>query len=452
VTVNKNIISIENNDVTSDVITFAALQLKLSTSPRWLKYILSKFVGYYNGEMNQFSVNDQGELSLSPIPIVSDNNSARQTLPIVIVARTYYRELVTTYPIDNKKELKKLLRLQFPNKHADDDLYSNITSHYHIWKAAEGKTPVNVWQFLTNVPTAFLQLPETLLFSSLVTHNQILCIDRGSFNNSAGSASESGENTNGSKENTTDALFVAKNSEAIHSLDKSTSINTTQLFAMAVGVAKTQTDKIINAVQFTSALVLGLQKTPTYMLASFIQWPATIDKVKWLKSIILPFTIVFTSYLALSSGYLGYKYQSLHTALESQGSDVDIALERQQGLDQQLARHKALDTFFSKQSNLSPFWLVFVDLMPQASFSNIRTEQGRIVLRGRAIKAIALLDLLSKHPLASNAKFDNPTRASNGTENFVISFELNNTVSKEFKAQAPEVKTLKNSEVSNAGA
>lgn len=130
-----------------------------------LKKILCSFVGYYDGALNCFETSSNGELTLKQ---VSEHNIDKKFL-ILIVARNFYSEQARNYPVENKKELKKLLNLEFSSSSALSKTF------FHSWpdcKKTSDKvntqSAVNIWQFNNCVPTAYLTLPESLLFSRLV--------------------------------------------------------------------------------------------------------------------------------------------------------------------------------------------------------------------------------------------------------------------------------------------
>jgi len=349
------------------------------------KKLLCAFACFFDGELKRFSLNEKNELVLI-------KNKNKNNPPIMIVARGYYSELAREYPIDNKKELKKLLALE-----AND----SQNSQYHVWGSENEQSQVNSWQFNNSVPSCLIRLPITLLFALTAKVNQIINIQ------------------------TENPFYVARNNKLIHSLPHSAVVNSTKRFALSAGVAQAETDKIINQHNFTSELALGL-KQALPIIASFVTLPQVENRLALLKSITVPSLLVLTAYLALSSGYLVYKQHDLETQLANQNENVSIALNQQVTFDQQLVHYTALKSFLTTQKTISHIWLIMAELFPHAKFSNVRLERERFVLRGETEKATKLLELISKISFVIDSKFDFPTRRNKSQEVFVISFKLIN--------------------------
>jgi len=381
-------------------------KLKLSIKSLLINKLLCKFVGYFNGQMYRFALNDEKNIELKA-------DKAFSPL-LIIVARNYYKEEAQEYPIENKGELKKLLALEQAN---------NEQGYYHIWGNSEGKSQVNKWFFNHLVPNAIIKLPETLLFALSAKKSQVTVVN----------SIELEQDNNGGGGNTKSSdLFIGRSNNLIHSLKSTKLVNSSQRFAMSVGVSQLEKDIIVKPLQLAHSLSFALTLLPANMLKNFIQKPNTQNKIQWLKSIAIPFFLVFSAYLALSSGYLSYKNYSLQQTLANKRTQINTVLEQQQYFDQQLQRYYALQNFLKDQSTTSSLWLVIADLFPQVNFTNIRIAQNRFVLRGTTEKATDLLEKIAAKVQVQDAKFDYPTRKSRNKEVFVISFKLNinNTTNK----------------------
>lgn len=364
-----------------------------------MKKILCTFAGYYQDGLYRFALNDQSQLTLIAMPMENDPK-----IPVLlIIARKHYHEQVQDYPIENKRELKKLLALEF----GDD-------SCYHIWQNSEvtfsGQHPVNIWQFDSAIPNRFIRLPETLLLALTAKAEQIVSAQNGL-----------PQTSNDQKLKTT---FIGRQGKLIQSSPQTVLINSAQRFASSIGIAQLTTDKIITPENHVNELALAMKKLSPSLLFSFIKTPKVADRLTLLKNMCVPLFLVLTVYLALTSFYLTYQNTHIAQQISSQSSEVSIALQQQQNVDQNLARYLALQAFFKDKKTTSQFWLVMAELFPQAQFSNIRTSGPRFVLRGKATQATQVLELLSKNTRVQDAKFDFPTRKSRGLENFVISFIL----------------------------
>jgi len=369
----------------------------VSNLPLALKKILVKFAQYFDGTLRDFELTPQGQLQLSENNLNSDaKNNAK---PLLIVSRNFYVESIKNYPITNKKELHKLLKLETSTLSNEE---GNI--FYHSWQANHDKnnnqSQVNIWQLNNDVPNAFLRIPESLLLAlALPTHTVM-------------------------QKQANKDVYITRINGLIHSLSESAIINSADTFAMSVGINQKTQKQVVPSAQLAEAFALGIKKLTLPILASFIKAPKKVERLQLVKTISLPFILVFSAYLALTSAYIVYKKNNLQQQLASQSSNVSIALKQQVDSDEKLAQYDSLKIFLSKQTSHSSLWLIMSDLFPTAKFSNIRVNNSRYVLRGSAIKATKVLELLSKHKQVQEAKFDFPTQKNRGRENFVISFKL----------------------------
>ncbi|PHS21102.1 MAG: hypothetical protein COA85_13385 [Robiginitomaculum sp.] len=377
----------------SELTTIARLSLPL-------KKIICAFASYYNGKLYHFELTTQNNIVLKEFSSEQLNKKNNKCM-LLIIAREFYIEKTGTYPIVDKRELNKLLKLE-------TSLLSNNESQntfHHCWQTNSDKnnnqSQVNIWQFKTSVPNAFLRLPETLLFALTLSEQQIM---HKTVNNKG--------------------VYITHINGLIHSLPQSSVVNSPDNFAMSVGVAQSQKVQVIKAEQLAEKMIIGLKKLTLPILSSFIKAPQVANRLQLVKNIALPFLLVFSCYLALSSAYLIYEQHNLQQQFTNQSSEVSSALQQQVIFDKKLARYNAFKKFLSQQTSHSSFWLIMADIFPAAKFTNVRVNNNRYVLRGTAIKATKVLELLSRNKQVIGAKFDFPTQKNRGRENFVISFKL----------------------------
>jgi len=370
--------------VTTDTLSTNTI---LSTLPFVLKKLLCVTTCYFDGELKRFKLNKQGALIL-----IKAQHSQNNKQLIQIVDRPFYSEQAKGYPIDNKKELKKLLALESLEPH---------NSQNHIWHSENGMSQVNSWQYSNEVPEAIIRLPISLLLALAAKNNQVV--------------QTFGENK----------FYLARSNKLIHSLPHSAVVNSSKRFAISAGIAQVELDKRIAEQNFALELALGFKKVLP-LLTSFFIMPKIENRFQLLKNIVLPFTLVFTSYLALSSAYIMYQKNNLEQALANQGEKVSIALTQQNTFDKQFQRYTALQSFFEVKKTKSNIWLLMSDLYPYVTLSNVRLIGERFVVRGKAPIATQILEKISNKDFVLDAKFDFPTRKYRGQEEFVISFELMN--------------------------
>jgi hypothetical protein len=384
------------------------------------------FVGYFDGELKRFTLDAAQQLKL-----VANTNS--QSSPkIVIVSRHYYTENKKHYPVENKKELTKLLRLENPDTH----------SHFHIWGHENGQSQVNVWQVSEQVPSALLTLPESLLIA-LASHtntkqSQVVTV-QGSIGSVAASAANNADNNsnntshssnNGNDNNTVQAsrqqdLYVSQHQGAIYSSLQSPIINSAQRFMLSTGLSPQCQSASLTPVKAIQHFASGIIKMPLSLWINLLNKNSAKQNLPALvANIAIPFITIFSAYLMISSAYLVMKDSSLQNQLHQQGEQIDLALKQQQQLDNNAARFTLISEFINKQDISSPFWLALAEVLPEVTLSNIRKIGNRYVIRGTTESATNTLEKISQLPNVIEAKFDTPSRKSRSKERFTIGFSL----------------------------
>jgi hypothetical protein len=402
-----------------------------SSTPSLLVSLYNKFmcafVGYFDGELKRFTLDAAQQLKL-----VANTNS--QSAPkIVIVSRHYYAENNKNYPVENKKELTKLLRLENPN----------TRSYFHIWGHENGQSQVNVWQFNEQVPSALLTLPESLLIA-LASHtntkqSQVVTV-QGSIGSVAVSAdisaansaainshntSHSSNNNKAIQANSQQDLYVSQHQGAIYSSQQSPIINSAQRFILSAGLSPQCQSVSLTPVKAIQRFTSGILKMPLTLWTNLLNKNSTKQNLPALfANLTIPFVSVFAAYLMISSAYLVIKDKSLQNQLHQQGEQIDLALKQQQQLDNNAARFTLISDFINKQDISSPFWLALAEVLPEVTLSNIRKVGNRYVIRGTTESATNTLEKISQLPNVIEAKFDTPSRKSRSKERFTIGFSL----------------------------
>ncbi|MDX2369999.1 MAG: hypothetical protein QNK36_16615 [Colwellia sp.] len=358
--------------------------------------LLCAFCGYFDGTTNKFYLDEHQQLSLRKTV-----EGEKQPL-LMIIARQYYHEMAKTYPVSNKAELTKLLKLEFTNNPA--------TKHY-IWqnktlKTTGEQTSVNIWQFSLELPHFSIQLPESLLFSLGGNQERVVCVE----------SKQMAENN--------EQLFVAQKQSLIHSALSNKLINNSQRFLMSSGISANLPVHNVSTGTFGAELAMGFTGKLAPLIPHFIMKNKNTNQLKQLKIASVTFISVFFVYLLISSAYLMSKNYYLQQELNQQVDVVNTALDEQKSFDNYVQRYRTLQTFLKGQGNSTPFWLIMTSLFEDAQFSNFRMTNGRYVLRGTAPKATDLLVKLSKFSIVSDAKFDFPTRNIKGLDRFVIGFTI----------------------------
>jgi hypothetical protein len=422
-----------NNDLSdSSTQTSSAPSLLVSL---YNKFICA-FVGYFDGELKRFTLDASQQLTLVA------NTKSQSSPKIVIVSRHYYAENSKHYPVESKKELTKLLRLENPN----------TRSYFHIWGHENGQSQVNVWQVSEQVPSALLTLPESLLIA-LGSHtntntkqSQVITV-QGAIGGLAGSAANNADsningNSNSNSHNTSHSsnngndnktvqansqhdLYVSQHQGAIYSSLQSPIINSAQRFMLSAGLSPQCQSASLPPVKAIQHFASGIIKMPLSLWTNLLNKNSAKQNLPALvANIAIPFITIFSAYLMISSAYLVMKDSSLQNQLHQQGEQIDLALKQQQQLDNNATRFTLISEFINKQDISSPFWLALAEVLPEVTLSNIRKVGNRYVIRGTADSATNTLEKISQLPNVIEAKFDTPSRKVRSKERFTIGFSL----------------------------
>ncbi|GAA5142098.1 hypothetical protein [Thalassotalea piscium] len=345
-------------------------------------YLLS-LVKYYDGQLYELRLDHEQKIALFPC-----DSSA--SIKLLILARKHYQESVDSIPVDNNKELKKILALKYPNK---------LHTKYSLCNQDNGQSKVNVWHLDPNVPSALFTIPETAIFSHQIENNQLLTIN---------------------KKQT--SLFVSRTNNVVYSSVQSALVKNPAMFALSAGIMP-DSEEIIGAEQFATRFSLPFKQMPFSRLISFIKPSDTLlskEKIKWLG---LPLAAIFLLNLLVVSAFISYKKNELETSMAQFDDKFTTMLSAQQEMEENLQRFDALSSFFSTQSSHLDLLLAVSDVFPKARISNLRRTDGRYILRGYTENALDLLTFMNNHERIEDAKFDFPINKGGKIEFFVISFK-----------------------------
>lgn len=352
--------------------------------------ILAKTVGYFNSQAYEFK-QQQWQLTDSP-----------KSVKVLVVSPSFYSQTVKKYPITDRSELKKLLKLQQAANHC-----------YLIKSIDEQSTQVVHWHFSEQLPKAWIYIPETLLIENLCDENQVLEVS----------------------ETATTQYYFASDKNNAFLAQKSPLMNTPERFAISTGIQFSQS-KQLTIEQKLSLLTTGLTKLkPKQWLALLPKtqqinwWPIAINSA-------IPATALVLLYTLISSGYLFAVNQYYNNTLNAQSSDLNQLLDLQQSIDNSQTVYSQLHALLADKPNYLALWLELAPLFETVDIDNIRLNNGRVQMRGSAKKATSIMEILTKSPNVVDAKFDSPVSQSRRAERFNISFKLNNQLTLENKFSA----------------
>lgn len=350
-----------------------------NAKPSWfdvlVKNIITKITSFYNGKLVSFNLKTILPAGFSPL--------------LLIVDRNFYQEFTITLPIDNKKDLKKVLSLEYPNV---DGFFT------YIHPSEQGQSSITVWKFSKAVPAAFIMLPESFLFTHALKLNHFIYSE-------------------------INHVYFTRTSQGISSLPKNDLINSVEKFANASSTF-VEYNTVISKDKYKGELFKSLISMKLQYFTCFMR-PSNIPKIKQKLAVLLS-TLFFVPmlYLFFTSIYLVINESMLETELKTQNKEVIKILEQQKKLDAKVLEYVEIERFIPSHPALTPVWNVLLDIFPAAKITRIQYYNNRFILRGSTEKATNILTILSEHPQVKDAKFDSPTSSYRKKERFVVSFKL----------------------------
>ncbi|WP_281556603.1 hypothetical protein [Thalassomonas sp. RHCl1] len=349
------------------------------------KKLLCRVAGYYSqGNLYRLTYNN-GEVSFSP----AEENAPAPL--ILVVAREYYQEQVKSYPVEEKKAIDGLLRLE----------YARGPVKYHITDIANGSSHVNIWQFSPDLPKAKLIIPESFLLNLLLSNQEVLV-----------------------NESNNQCLFVAKANQAVVSSLSGALIIDVERFCTSAGIALPQQTYQINQEQLPERLLTGLASCHLNKLLSFVNNFSVRDNTSLVKGFALPALLTGSLYLFISSLWLLWQNNDLQQQVQHQQEDVMQAVTLRDEFSQDLQQLELLGNFLTSKASKAAVWLIVAEIYEEAEITALRYSNGRFILLGKTSKATNFLAKLADNPLVENAKFDLPVRKTKKSDHFTISFML----------------------------
>ncbi|WDE00523.1 hypothetical protein [Thalassomonas actiniarum] len=340
------------------------------------------FAGYFDGQLYRFSRRaDRLEL------VAAEANFKAQ---VIIAASAYYQENKLNFPIDDKKELKKLLKLQL----AANDVAL-------IQKSADNLSYVNTWSFDAKIPKSYLLFPESLLFASFSQNGDILTLG----------------NQDGSK------TFITSFDGVIGSASDLGAIDSAEKFAMSAA-APFKRELLLEHQDKGLFLASSLVRLPVNKLLTFFVKPAAQNSKRLALQLILPAMVMSFLYLLAGSGYLLLKTSLLENQLAQKSEQVAKLLALESDLDNKFARQQQLSHFWQSKQNTAGLWQVMAPVFEQSTIKNITRRGNAFVIKGRTPNASQLLELIAANANVAKAKFEAPVRKDRKQERFTISIEL----------------------------
>lgn len=352
---------------------------------------LCNFTGYYDGQLQQFSL-QENRLCLK--------KAATNFKPkLLIVSADYYQEKQLSFPIDNRKELKKLLKLQLSQQ--EKAIIQNI---------GDNQSQVNTWRFDTEIqqvlPKTLMILPESLILAQNCQNGEVITL-----------INERNEPS-----------YVTAFDSMVYSASSKGFINSSEKFAMSVGISLTS-QRIVAYQDKAQTIAANLHKISLSKLFTFIYKPASKKLQLLTLQLVIPSVVAVFLYLLVTSGYIVAKSAWLEGELSAQSEQVTELFSLQNSVDEKYSNYQQLTEFWQDKQNIAGLWQVVAPIFAEASMQSITLRDRRFIIKGRTKSASELLELIANNPNVSNAKFEAPVRIDRNRERFSLSFELNKDLS-----------------------
>ena len=344
------------------------------------KFLVS-FGGYFDGELYRF-VKQNNKLILE---------ESKNEPKILFVGSNQLHEKVLSFPIDDRKEIDKLLKLQLGNN--EIGVIQNIE---------EGKSQINTWSFNKAVPKSFIRLPESLVLSSACENGEVILLEG----------------------NNQSVTYLTRFDNVIYSATSHGMVNTSDRFAMSVGLSLGHPTSI-EVSDRANAIVEGIRHLRIKQIFPFMIKSVKIEPKRLFLNIAIPVIALMSVYLFLTSGYLIFKNSIAEKQLADKKSSISEIFSTQSSIDDHHVIYTKLSEFRNSKNNIAGVWVAVAPLFDKAKLTNITLEENKVFVRGSTLKASELLESLSRDSNVLNAKFETPVRKSKDIEKFNLSFILN---------------------------
>lgn len=354
----------------------------------------------YFGESKRFLRFDAAKAGLHEVPANTDK------IRVALIGKQHYTELKKEYPIQNKRELKQILQLEYPtDEHA--------MSFFTIGDFSEGMRSVTIWKMKFDVNEALgmtsgLVIPEGALINQAIPEKSILTLKF--------------------DEEKIEHWFYRDQNSLPHSGAKRGLIQSAERFLASVGIAETVESKQYAWSDYVDFLQ---EKLPLFLLQAsssffYTHSSAIPDYASFVKPFSLIATVVLGGYLSLSSAYLVLRNSSAEEEAIRLSQEAKSVFQLREQAKSQLAQLDELAMLSEGISASSLIWKEIGSLMKQGvEFQSISfLPDGRYIIRGNADSATSVLSVFSGNDVYQGAKFYSATQRRKERDYFSITTQL----------------------------
>jgi len=349
---------------------------------RLVTTIMTKFVGYYDGQLKRFTLNG-GQLAF----IKAEENFSPKLL---IISPKFYQEQFQSYPIDDKRELVKFLKIQ--GKENEFSIVQSITNN---------QSKVNVWRYSQSIPKSWFVIPETFLYGENLNDGEVLDVC----------------------DNSGTSIYTAQIDNGIYSIISDKLIKNVTLFGVSIGLS-IQNHIVTPSTNKALLLANCLVNVKLNKLVSFFKRPSQSTITLAAKKFIAPIIVGLVLYFAITSAYLSVKTTSLKSEIAAQTTKMTKLLDIQVAYDEKLNDYQDLSSFWQTRPSFIGLWAVLAPVFNEAKIKSVVLRGDKFLLIGQTKHASVLLESIINNPNVKEAKFETPIRKDRGMERFNLSFTL----------------------------
>lgn len=343
--------------------------------------LLEKLTNAFNGAISPF-IGYFSSVAYSASLSQLDSAKKIGKKAVWIIGRKHYREWVKHYPMNEKKLVKRALKLDASDSHA-----------HTLVKSETGGYDVIFWQFdADKLPPGSVFIPESFLIGKVLKKNEVATVI-----------------TPGGR------LFVANQQGVSRSAKETQLLTSAAQFAVSIGLSEPKSQQQYELAELLDTALVKV--TPS--VGSFLNPEERSLPPLWRMA--LPALFVMVVYLGSSSAYLSLRLDSVQDEYESRQGELAAALEKQ---DKVRKLERSLETYLQiNETTASSFyiWSLLKPLFEQkdVSFRRITYIDGGFEIFGSAERATDVLRTLSELD-GVTASFNRPVSKRRTEEIFSI--------------------------------
>ncbi|GAB3037597.1 hypothetical protein [Bowmanella dokdonensis] len=326
-----------------------------------------------------------------------DGVRSKGFVPVVVVPRQLYREVIKFFPVNSRAELQRILELE--------EKTAGILMFTEVDKQGQGYW-VKHYLIASSLFSSDAQRPLWLIPHSKwiwASHHQdaVLHVD------------------------SDHPYFISVTGNKHQSSLLEGNIHNVERFCDAVGVPGQLCDNVMQVDgQISVPNLFQLRKLLPCLKTMFVPW--TRERIScWLVKPAVFLISLFLLYYLLVSGFYLYKESAVTGQADQFKEELNQVLSAQQRLEQLSSQVSNVNQILAGVHHHANVWLVVKAAIAQdTQFSFIRYQQGSYTLSGQAPSASDVLSVIQALSFVRHASFSTPISTRNNRESFAIQFEL----------------------------